>query len=47
MSFFTQYLYLKFHSFSAFQHGSDLLVKGIMPLSATLELAVGLIFFGF
>ena len=43
--FFIQYLHLNFHSFSVFQHESGLSVKAIMPLSATLPLAIGLNFF--
>ena len=39
MSFFIQYLHLKFHSFIGFQHGSDSSVKVIMRL---LPLAIGL-----
>ena len=45
--FFIHYLHLNFHSFSVFQHESGLSVKAIMPLSATLPLAIGLNFFGF
>ena len=44
MSFFIQDLHLNFHSFLGFQHGSGLSVKAIMPLSATLPLAIGLNF---
>ena len=47
MSFFTQYLHLNCHSFSVFQHGSGSSVKAIVPLSATLPLAIDLIFFFF
>ena len=47
VEFFIQYSHLNFHSFSRFQHGSGLSVKGIMPLSATLSLAIGLKFFWF
>ena len=46
MSFFIQDLQLNFHSFLGFQHGSGLSIKAIMPLSATLPLAIGLNFFG-
>ena len=44
MSFFIQDLQLNFHSFLGFQHGSGLSIKAIMPLSATLPLAIGLNF---
>ena len=47
MSFFIQDLHLNFHSFLGFQHGSDLSVKAIMQLSATLPLAIGLKCFWF
>ena len=47
VEFFIQYSHLNFHSFSRFQHGSGLSVKAIMPLSATLPLAIGLKFFWF
>ena len=47
MSFFIQDLHLNFHSFLGFQRGSGSLVKGIMLLSATLALAIGLKFFCF
>ena len=46
MSFFIQDLHLNFHSFLGFRHGSGSSVKAIMPLSATLPLAIGLNFFG-
>ena len=45
MSFFIQDLHLNFHSFLGFQHGSGSSVREIMPLSATLPLAIGLNFF--
>ena len=45
--FFIQYLHLNFHSFLVFQYGNRSSVKAIMPLSATLPLAIGLNFFGF
>ena len=45
--FLVQYLHLKFHSFLVFQRGSGSSVKAIMPISATLPLAIGLNFFGF
>ena len=47
MSFFIQDLQLNFHSFLGFQHGSGLSIKAIMPLSATLPLAIGLNFLVF
>ena len=47
MSFFVQYLHLNFHSVLVFQNGSGSSVKAIMPLSATLPLAIGLDFFWF
>ena len=47
MSFFIQDLHLNFHSFLGFRHGSGSSVKAIMPLSATLPLAIGLNFFWF
>ena len=46
-SFFIQDLHLKFHSFLGFWHGSGSSVKAIMPLSATLPLAIGLKCFWF
>ena len=42
MTFFIQDLHLNFHSFLGFQRGSGSSVKAIMPLSATLPLAIGL-----
>ena len=45
MSFLVQDLLLNFHSFLGFQHGSGSSVKTVMPLSAALPLAIGLIFF--
>ena len=47
MSLFIQDLHLNFHSFLGFERGSGSSVKGIMPLSATLPLAIGLKFFLF
>ena len=47
MSFFIQDLHLDFHSFLGFQRGSGSSIKGIMLLSGTLALAIGLKFFGF
>ena len=47
MSFFIQDFHLNFHSFLGFQRGSGSSGKGIMPLSATLPLAIGLTFFWF
>ena len=47
MSFLTQDLHLNFHSFLVFQHGSNSLVKAIMPPSAALLLAIGLKYFWF
>ena len=48
MSFFIQDLHLDFQYFlELFQHISCLSVKGIMPLSATLSLAIGLKIFWF
>ena len=47
MSFFIEYLHLKFHSLLGFQHGSGPSVKAIMPLPATLPLEIGLKFFWF
>ena len=44
MSFFIQDLHLNFYSFLGFQHGSGSSVREIMPLSATLPLAIGLNF---
>ena len=44
--FFVQDLQLNFHSFLGFQHGNGSSIKAIMPLSATLPLAIGLNFFG-
>ena len=44
--FFIQNLHLNFYSSLGFQHGSGSSVKAIMLLSATLPLAIGLIFFG-
>ena len=44
--FFIQDLHLNFHSFLGFQHGNGSSIKAIMPLSATLPLAIGLNFFG-
>ena len=41
MSFFIQDLHLNFHSFLGFRHGSGSSVKRIMPLTATLPLAIG------
>ena len=45
--FFIQDLHLHFHSFLGFRHGSGSSVKAIMPLSATLPLAIGLKYFWF
>ena len=45
MSFFVQELHLNFHSVLGFQHGSGSSVKAIMPLSPTLQLAIGLKYF--
>ena len=47
MSFFIQDLHLNFHSFLEFQNGNDSSVKAIMPLSATLTLAIRLKCFWF
>ena len=47
MSFFIQDLDLNFHSFLGFQRGSGSSIKGIMLLSGTLALAIGLKFFWF
>ena len=47
MSFFIQDLLLNFHSFLGFQHGSGSPIEAIMPLSATLPLAIGLKYFWF
>ena len=47
MDFFIQDLHLNFHSFLGHQHGSGSSVKAIMPLSATLPLAIGLKCFWF
>ena len=47
MSFFIQDFRLNFHSSFAFQHRSGSSVKAIMPLSATLTLAIGLKCFWF
>ena len=44
--FFVQDIQLNFHSFLGFQHGNGSSIKAIMPLSATLPLAIGLNFFG-
>ena len=44
---FIQDLHLNFHSFLGFRHGSGSSVKAIMPLSATLPLAIGLKCFWF
>ena len=43
--FFKIYIQLNFHSFLGFQHGSGSTIKAIMPLSATLPIAIGLNFF--
>ena len=45
--FFIQDLHLHFHSFLGFRHGSGSSIKAIMPLSATLPLAIGLKCFWF
>ena len=47
MSFFIQDLHLSFDSFQGFQHGNGSSVKAIMPLSATLPVAIGLKCFWF
>ena len=47
MSFFIQDLHLNFHSFLGYHHRNGLPVKAIMPLSATLPLAIGLKCFWF
>ena len=47
MSFFIQDLHLNFHSFLGSRRGSCSLVRAIMPLSATLPLAIGLKCFWF
>ena len=47
MRFLIQYIHLNFHSFLGFQHGSSSSVKAIMPLLATLPLAIGFKFFWF
>ena len=44
MNLFIQYLHLNLHSFLPFHHVSGSSLKAIMPLSATLPLAIGLIF---
>ena len=44
--FFIEDLHLNFHFFLDFRHCSGSSVKAIMPLSATLPLAIGLNFFG-
>ena len=44
--FFIQDLHLNLHSFLGFQHGSGSSIKAIMPLSATLLLAIVLNCFG-
>ena len=41
MSFFIQDLHLNFNSFLGFQHRSDLSVKAIVQVSATLPLVIG------
>ena len=41
MGFFIQDLHLNFNSFLGFQHRSDLSVKAIGQVSATLPLAIG------
>ena len=45
--FFIQDLHLNFHSFLGFRHWNGSSVKAIMPLSATLTLAIGLECFWF
>ena len=47
MSFFIEHLHLNFHSLLGFQYGSGSSIKAIMPLPATLPLAIGLKFFWF
>ena len=47
MSFFIQDLHVNLRSFLGFQHGSGTSVKAIMPISATLPLAIGLKCFWF
>ena len=47
MGFFIQDLHINFHSFLGFQHGSGSSVKAIMPLPATLPIAIGLKYFWF
>ena len=42
MTFIIQDLHLNFHTFLGFQHEGCSSIKAIMPLSATLPLAVGL-----
>ena len=42
-----QHLHLNLHSFLGFRHGSGSSVKAIIPLSATLPLAIGLKCFWF
>ena len=44
MRFFIQDLNLDFHSFLGFENGSGSSIKAIMPLSATLRLAIALVF---
>ena len=44
MSFLFKIFHLNFHSFLGFQNGSDSSIKAIIPLSATLPLAIGLNF---
>ena len=47
MSFFSQDLHLNFHFFKGFWRGRGSSVKGIVPISATLPLAIGLKCFWF
>ena len=47
MGVFIQDLHLNFRFLLGFRYGSGLSVKAIMPLSATLPLAIGLKYFWF
>ena len=47
MNFFIQDLHLNFHSFLGFRNGSGSSVKAVIPLSATLPLAIVLKCFWF
>ena len=47
MNLFIQDLHLNFQSFLGSQHGTGSSNKAIIPISATLPLAIGLKFFGF